>query len=35
VQFASKFQKKADVKETVTTVREPDGRWRVTGYTAR
>jgi hypothetical protein len=35
VQFASKFQKKADVRETVTTVREPDGRWRVTGYTAR
>jgi len=35
VLFASKFANKADVEETVTTVREPDGRWRVTGYTAR
>ena len=33
--FNSKFANKADVVETVTTVREPDGRWRVTGYTAR
>lgn len=33
--FASRFDKKADVQETVTTVRDPDGRWRVTGYTAR
>jgi hypothetical protein len=33
--FVTKFEKKADVVETVTTVREPDGRWRVTGYTAR
>lgn len=33
--FISKFDKKADVVETVTTVRESDGRWRVTGYTAR
>lgn len=33
--FISKFEKKADVQETVTTVRESDGRWRVTGYTAR
>lgn len=32
VQFTSKFAKKADVQELVTTVREPDGRWRVTGY---
>jgi hypothetical protein len=32
ISFASKFEKKADVKEFVTTVREPDGRWRVTGY---
>ena len=30
--FDSKFDKK-NVQETVTTVREPDGRWRVTGYT--
>ncbi len=35
VLFQSKFANKADVQETVTTVREPDGRWRVTGYTAR
>ena len=35
VLFASRFANKADVEETVTTVREPDGRWRVTGYTAR
>jgi hypothetical protein len=35
VLFNSKFANKPDVTETVTTVREPDGRWRVTGYTAR
>ena len=35
VLFESKFANKANVEETVTTVREPDGRWRVTGYTAR
>jgi hypothetical protein len=35
VVFVSKFDKKPDVQEFVTTVREPDGRWRVTGYTAR
>lgn len=35
VVFVSKFAKKPQVVETVTTVREPDGRWRVTGYTAR
>jgi hypothetical protein len=35
VVFVSKFAKKDQVVETVTTVREPDGRWRVTGYTAR
>jgi hypothetical protein len=33
--FLTKFDKKPQVLETVTTVREPDGRWRVTGYTAR
>ena len=32
--FLSKFEKK-EVQEEVTTVREPDGRWRVTGYSAR
>jgi hypothetical protein len=35
VRFASRFANKADVEEAVTTVRDPDGRWRVTGYTAR
>jgi hypothetical protein len=35
VVFTSKFDKRPDVREFVTTVREPDGRWRVTGYTAR
>jgi hypothetical protein len=35
VNFLSKFDKNAQVVETVTTVREADGRWRVTGYTAR
>ena len=34
VLFASRFANKTDVQETVTAVREPDGRWRVTGYTA-
>jgi hypothetical protein len=32
--FASKFAQR-ELEETVTTVREPDGRWRVTGYSAR
>jgi len=35
VNFASKFSNKSDVKEMVLTVREPDGRWRVTGYQAQ
>jgi hypothetical protein len=35
VHFLSKFDKNPRVVETVTTVREPDGRWRVAGYTAR
>ena len=30
--FNSKFAKKADAQEIVTTVRDTDGRWRVTGY---
>jgi hypothetical protein len=33
--FMSKFAKKAEVVEVVTTVREPDGRWRVIGYEVR
>jgi hypothetical protein len=32
--FLSKFEKK-EVQEEVTTVREADGRWRVTGYATR
>lgn len=32
--FVSKFEKQ-EVQETVTTVREPDGKWRVTGYSTR
>lgn len=32
--FLSKFEKK-EVQEVVTTLREPDGRWRVTGYLVR
>ena len=33
--YSSKFSKKDDVVEIVTTVREPDGKWRVTGYQTR
>jgi hypothetical protein len=35
VVFVSKFEKKNEVEEVVTTVREADGRWRVTGYSTR
>jgi hypothetical protein len=35
VMFASKFAKKADAREVVLTMREPDGRWRVTGYSVQ
>ena len=35
VVFVSKFDKKAEVQETVTTVRESDGKWRVMGYSAQ
>jgi hypothetical protein len=31
VVFVSKFEKK-EMREVVTTVREPDGKWRITGY---
>jgi hypothetical protein len=34
VVFVSKFAQR-EVEEVVTTVREPDGRWRVTGYSTR
>jgi hypothetical protein len=33
--FVSKFAKNENVEEVVTTVRESDGRWRVTGYSTR
>ena len=33
--FSSKFSKKDEVIETVTTVRDTDGKWRVTGYSTR
>ncbi|RYF37323.1 MAG: DUF4019 domain-containing protein [Comamonadaceae bacterium] len=32
--FVSKFEKQ-ELQEIVTTVREPDGKWRVTGYSTR
>lgn len=35
VLYASKFSKKDDVVEIITTVREADGKWRVTGYSTR
>lgn len=35
VVFTSKFAGREKVIETVTTVRESDGRWRVTGYSAQ
>jgi hypothetical protein len=31
-EYDSRFEKDAKVKETVTTVHEKDGSWRVTGY---
>ena len=33
--FLARFSGKAEVQEVVTTVLEPDGRWRVTGYSTR
>ena len=35
VVFVSKFEQRGEVQELVTTVREGDGRWRVTGYSVR
>jgi hypothetical protein len=32
--FTTRFENK-EVQEIVTTVREPDGKWRVTGYSTR
>jgi hypothetical protein len=33
--FESRFANKPDVVETVTTVLDKDGKWRVTGYSTR
>lgn len=33
--FATEYANKKGIEEVVTTVREPDGRWRVTGYFTR
>ncbi|MFC5499031.1 DUF4019 domain-containing protein [Caenimonas terrae] len=33
--YGSKFSKKEEVVEVITTVREADGKWRVTGYSTR
>ncbi len=33
--FTSDYASKTGLEEVVTTVREPDGRWRVTGYFTR
>jgi len=33
--FTTRFENKQDAQETVTTSREADGRWRVTGYSLR
>jgi hypothetical protein len=35
VLFVSKYDQRGEVQELVTTVREPDGRWRVIGYSPR
>ncbi|MBC7435671.1 MAG: DUF4019 domain-containing protein [Bdellovibrionales bacterium] len=35
VLYVSQFPGKEPMEEIVTTVREPDGRWRVTGYSTR
>lgn len=33
--FASRFTAKPDTHEIITTTREPDGKWRVLGYSTR
>lgn len=35
LQFATTFDKKAAATETVTPMKDPDGRWRVSGYYIR
>jgi len=32
IQFTSEFENKASAVETVTPMKDPDGRWRVSGY---
>ena len=32
IQYESSFQKKGSAIETVTPMRDPDGKWRVSGY---
>jgi hypothetical protein len=32
IQFDATFEKKQSAIETVTPMKEPDGRWRVSGY---
>jgi len=35
IQFATSFEKKAEAIETVTPMKDRDGRWRVSGYYIR
>jgi hypothetical protein len=35
IQFASSFENKASAIETVTPMKDPDGKWRVSGYYIR
>lgn len=35
IQFDTSFQNKQSAVETVTPMKEPDGRWRVSGYVIR
>jgi len=35
IQTAARFQNKAEATETVTPMKAPDGRWRVSGYYVR
>ena len=35
IQFATSFEKRAEATETVTPMKDRDGRWRVSGYFIR
>ena len=35
IQFETSFENKADAVETVTPMKDPDGKWRVSGYFIR